>query len=102
MNDTDVLPTENVEQHPRDSVAFKDMFQADDGHYAWAREVVIQHLEQQGVAGEMGIDLSKIQIRRLTIEDGVISYDATHPRVTHEDEMPEDAVPAEFFEDTQA
>jgi hypothetical protein len=33
------------------------------------------------------VDLGKVQVRRFTFEDGVISYDATHPHVTHEDEM---------------
>ena len=70
------------------SLAFRDTRQANDEEYAWLRERVIEHIRE--VSSEEfveRVDLSKTQIRRVVFEDGVLSYDATHPRVTHESVM---------------
>jgi hypothetical protein len=74
-----------IDQHSSDGVAFKESFQCDDDLYRRLRWKVIDDLLDKHDGDH--VDLGKVQIRRFTFEDGVISYDATHPHVTHEDEM---------------
>lgn len=77
-----------IEQHPRASVGFKGSKQATDDTYAYLRGVVLKDIREKSSEEFLErVDLTETQILRATIEDGVLSYEATHPSVTHEDEM---------------
>lgn len=88
-----------VDQHPDDSVGFKEHYQCPDSFYNKLRAHVCDYLNTETQWGE-DVDLSKIGIRRFTFEDGVISWEATHPTVTHEDELTGE-LPAEDLEADQ-
>lgn len=86
-----------VDMHTSESLALHESLQCSEEQYCYIRSQVIKHLKTSTDWDEK-VDLSKTQIRKFVFEDGVISYDATHPAVTHEDEMPDDATPIEEFE----
>lgn len=88
-----------IDMHTSESLAFRESLQCSEEQYCYFRSQVIKHLKTT-TGWDDKVDLSKTQIRKLVFEDGVISYEATHPAVTHEDEIPEDAVPIEEFEGT--
>lgn len=72
-----------TDQHPNDTIAFRESWQCSDDLYEELREWVKVHLEEQ--VDTPPVDLDEIGLRRFLFEDGVISYDATHPHVEHED-----------------
>lgn len=72
-----------TDQHPSDTIGFRESYQCPDELYEqllyWARA----HLDEE--VDTPPVDLNDIGLRRFTFEDGVISFDATHPHVEHED-----------------
>jgi hypothetical protein len=78
----------NIDQHSNDSIAFKESDQCEDGQYIWIRDQVIGYL-RENLDDEFldHINLQETQVKRFLFEDGVITFEATHPHVIHEDEM---------------
>lgn len=86
MQNSDSVSDSEVDQHSSESIAFKEHHQCTDDMYVqmrnWATNYLLEHTDW----GDY-VDLGKVELRRYTFEDGVISFDATHPGVVHEDEL---------------
>jgi hypothetical protein len=93
MTDTDSDGCTAVDQHSTDGVAFKEHSQCSDEFYALLREKALEHIDTGDHRPDgPNIQPEDIQLRKFVWEDGVISFEATHPHITHEDEIEADLV----------
>lgn len=72
------------DQHSSDPIAYDSAFQCSDGVYALLLKAVKQQIVEERGEQEH-IDFSQVQLRKVVWEDGVLSYQATHPHAVHED-----------------
>lgn len=72
-----------TDQHPSDTIGFRESFQCPDELYEQLRARAREHLEEN--VDTPPVEIDNIGLRRFVFEDGVVSFDATHPHVTHED-----------------
>jgi hypothetical protein len=83
--DGDPLP-DHATQHPNESVGFAEVHDCRDGFYETMRQEAIRIIEEKAVLHD-NIDPRLLNIKELHYEDGTLSFEATHPQVTHELEL---------------
>lgn len=88
----------DYDQHSTDAVAYDSHFQCPDYLYGTLLNAVKEHLVDERGQQEH-LDLDKVQLKKVVWEDGVLSYQATHPHAVHEDHMEGEIDPAELEDD---